>query len=201
MARPVISAAAERYYERLAAYQPGDADNGWLLLALCEAAATLRRPVDEVLRHDDIGSGLRRLHSPSRAPARGLLRLRDLAGVDDVGQDEARLRRDIAERPRARRCTRPALIADVLPTLTTGATEQDVRIFEGVGGDALHTIVLTRAEQTPDAAATLRAVKRHEVLYGLIEHTTDDAPTIGQWSRTLGNTSASFGAMTLGDVT
>lgn len=186
MSRPIVSDAAERIYDRLVAYQPGDDQNGWLLLHLCEARARTQAKVQQTVRHDEAGSGWRRMHDPLRAPDWYLPRLRDLVGNDDEGLTGDRLRNSILTRPRARRCTFPALASAVLETLTPYATAQDVRVRERFGGSPYALLVITRPAHTPDPEATYRAARRHKPLFVVLTHIIDDSVLIGEATLTLG---------------
>jgi len=191
MPRPVVSPGAERRYTSLAAYQQGDEENGWWLLHLCQALAVMHDLLDRALRHDDTGSGQRRIHSPTRAPAEYLHRLRAIAGVWDTGQPDDVLREEIIERPRLRRCSEPALMSEVMPTLDPATTPEMVRLLEHYAGDAFRMMLLTPPSKTPDPAATLQAAKRHEPLYVYLEHLTPDDVTwgdlVGTWDDQVGS--------------
>lgn len=160
--RPSVSASAERTYGRLSAFQEGDPENGWGLLSLTEALAVTRRKPEEALRHDDVGSGQRRMLSPSRAPAWALPALAARAGVQVLDADEQTLRRRIATRPRARRCTEPAMREAVAETLLSRDPAR-VRLLERhdpsqPGVDAPdHLTVVVRSGDAPDMPATFRA--------------------------------------------
>jgi len=185
MPRPTVSAGGERIHERMAAYVAGDAvDGGWVLLHLCEARARASRKVQDAVRHDDRGSGRRRMHNPRRAPDWYLPRFRDLVGNDDEGLTGDALRTSIAERPRARRCTHPALQSAVLRTLAPGAAHADVRVVERYGGSPYGLGVLCRTAHVIDADASYRAARQHKPLFVKLTFLISNSPTWDEATRT-----------------
>ena len=178
--RPVVSAAAERLYAGMSAFHEGDPEGGWVMLHTCEARARMSRKVQDAVRHDDRGSGRRRMHDPLRAAEWYLPRLRDLVGNDDQGLAGDELRLSILERPRAKRCTRPAMEATVKRGLT-GA--RSVRIVER-SQSALSLTVITRPTETPDPAATVRAARSQKPLFVRLIHVLSDEPTWPEATKT-----------------
>lgn len=150
---------AERIYARLRPYQEGD-DEQWVLLHLCEAAAiTLRKPT-EMLRHDEIGTGSRRMWDPARAPAWALGRHREAVGLDPFSASvpEAQRRATIAAAPRWRRCT-PDAIRNAITPLLVG--QQRVRIVPRIAGNRWHdAIVLYRADTPVENEGLIAQVVR-----------------------------------------
>lgn len=115
MARPVVSDAADRVYDSpaLRPYRHGDGDdNGWILLHMCEAAVRTLRKAEDALRHDDQGSGWRRMLDPDRCPAWALDWLRQHVGLDRFPPDftEQQKRDMIRDSPRFRRGTVPMIV-------------------------------------------------------------------------------------------
>jgi hypothetical protein len=110
MARPDVSDAADRLYDSpaLRPYRHGDGDdNGWILLHLCEAAVRTVQKASDALRHDDQGSGWRRMLDPDRSPVWALDWLRQHVGLDRFPPDftEQQKRDMIRDSPRFRRGT------------------------------------------------------------------------------------------------
>lgn len=166
MSRPVVSDAAERLYDRLRPYQPDDGDdNGWVLLHLCEALARMMVKANDATRHDDIGSGQRRMLSPSRAPEWELKHLLQYAGGRDFppGLTVEQKRDLIADAPWMRRGTPDAIKGAIKPYLTGGQT---VEFYERDGG-AYKLTAITYTSETPDPDAA-EAALRQQVPVGVI---------------------------------
>lgn len=186
MSRPVVSDAAERIYDRLRPYQLGDEAAGWLLLALCEALSrTLVRP-NELLRHDDTGTGWRRLLDADRAPAWALPFLAQWVGVAPLprGLTEQQTRDLIRDAPGLRRGT-PAAIVTTARRYLTG--HQTVLLRER-DGDPYFLTIVTRTAETPDPDALLRAVVAEQKPIGIVlshvveeGETWDEVPDTVEW--------------------
>lgn len=148
--RPTVSDAAERVYAHLRPYQTKDPE--YVLLRLCELAAiALRKPTD-ALRHDDRGSGARRMRDPLRCPDWALEHLAQYVGMDPADFPPAttpeQLRELIRSMPRTRRGTRSAIVAAVKPFLVG---LQRVKVIPRVGGSAFAYAVVTYTADTPPA--------------------------------------------------
>lgn len=151
MARPVVSDAADRLYDSppLRPYRHGGGDdNGWVLLHICEAAARTVQKATEALRHDDIGSGWRRLLDPDRCPSWALNWLAQHAGLDRFPPDLSdQQKRDlIRDAPRLRRGTAPMIRAAAAAFLTGTKT---VIFVQRHGGSRQYTTAV-RADEAPD---------------------------------------------------
>lgn len=196
--RPQVSAAAERIYARLAPYQDGD-DAQWALLHLCEAAAiTLRKPT-EMLRHDDAGSGSRRMWDPARAPAFALTRMRQAVGLErfPTSTSETQQRATIAAAPRWRRCTPPALRTALLPLL---AGQRRVRIVPRVDDNRWHdAIVLYRADVPAENESLIaQVVRQHKQTRKRLTLVIVDGWTLGEFEAafdTLADAEAAFSTL------
>lgn len=142
----MIEAAAERLSERLAPFGP-DA----VLLAYLTAAAMLFKRSQEVLRHDERGSGWRRTFDPDRTPAWNLQWLSQLVGSPRLaGLTEAQQRVVVRDSPSLRRGTVPSLAAAGRVHLSDPENAL-VNVVERDGG-AYKITVQTHPSQTPDAA-------------------------------------------------
>lgn len=199
--RPDVSEAAERVYDALEAYQEDDDLNGYPLLHFCEAMVRMASKAREALTHDDIGSGLRRLYDPQRAPEWFLPRLRWLVGNDDQGLTGQALRDSIEQRPHASRCTLPALRSAVLRTLAPGATDDDIRVFERDGGSPYRLTVMTPTALTLDPDQTYRAARAHKPLFVLLSCQVSDSPRWDDGARPWQLTDGTWDTVTLQDVT
>lgn len=158
MARPVVSDAAERIYSRAPAYQKDEGDaSGWVMLHLCEAAARTVARCTEALRHDDRGSGWRRMRDPNRCPSWALDWLRHHVGLDAFPADytEQQKRDLIRNSPRFRRGTEPAILAAAKLHLTG---EKRVYLFKRVGGSR-HYRTAVFADDAPDPQRVYEELK------------------------------------------
>lgn len=180
MSRPSVSDAAERLYDACAAYQDGDETNGWVLLHACQAASLMLGSANAILRHDETGSGLRRLHDPDRAPALALVWLAQHAGVPSIPGDltEDQARQLIKDAPGQRRGT-PEAIKSAARRYLTG--NQTVVLLTRLGGSRSYTVV-TRTDETPDASAVLRALTSQKPGTFLLTHVVSTAQVIDESS-------------------
>lgn len=174
--RPTVSDTAERIYDRLGAYHDGDADNGWLLLHLCEAAAITRREVDDLYRHDDTGSGWRRLLDPDRAPDWALPWLAQWVGLPDLPLTADQQRAVITSAPNYVAGTLASLRAAILPTLTGS---QYLGILERTdpddpGDKPYHLTIVTRTAETPSPDATVSAALTQKPVGLVLHHVVGD---------------------------
>lgn len=204
-ARPVVSDAAERLYDNLRPYHAGDDEAGWPLLRKCEATARILARPNEALRHDDIGSGARRMLAPYRAPAWALPWLAQFAGIPalPLGLTEAQQRDYIANAPGMRRGRPAAMIAAAQRYLTGNKTVEFLERSDPTnpGADApYHLTVYTYAAETPDGAQVLAALLEQKPA-GIVMH-YDVLPgwTIGEMEaayagRTIGDLEADFGSV------
>lgn len=161
MARPVVSDAAERVYASIPAYRKDEGDNsGWVMLHLCEAAVRTVQKATEALRHDEIGSGWRRMLDPDRCPAWALDWLRQHIGHDRFPPDftEQQKRDMIRDAPRFRRGTEAMIRASAGLHLTGDKT---VFFFERHGGSRSYTTAVLAAEAPdPDRVEAELAIQK-----------------------------------------
>lgn len=196
--RPVVSDAAERIYARLRPYQEGD-DAQWVLLHLCEAfAITLRKPTD-AMRHDDVGSGQRRMYDSARAPAWSLDHLRQVVGLDPFPSTLPVIdqRIAIASTPRWRRCTPDAIKAVVRPYLVG---KQRVTTVPRLSGNRWHYGVQTYRADTPEAnePLILAAIRKQKPTRFRFTFTVIDGWTLAEFEAafdTLANAEGAFSTL------
>ena len=161
MPRPTVSRAAEQLYGILAplAYDDGRLD--WPLLKYCEALASSLQEVNDYIVYDGYPAwGV--VMDVDVAPSKALPWLAQFVGVTVPPQQtgetdeayDARIRAYIKATPGFDRGTPAAMIAAIQQTLTGSKT---VYIRERYGG-AYKMEVITITAETPNAAATLRAI-------------------------------------------
>lgn len=151
----LVDACAARIYDALKPYQDTDGDDTVLLGMCAAAAAVLARPV-EALRHDEFGTGGRRMHDPDRAPAWALPWLAQHVSIATLPSSltEAQQRAMIRDAPGMRRGTPASMVAAAAPYLTGNKT---VVLIERDGGPYKLTVV-TRTSETPDSTTVLNAL-------------------------------------------
>jgi hypothetical protein len=160
VARPVVSAVAERVYEALGPFTVPDEAHGWALLKFVDALTQATADVDRFASDTDDGAGGTRtgwaiLMDPDLCPAKGLPFLGQLVGVQvPVGADETTARAIVKAHGGWGRGTPAAITAAAKLTLTGAQhltlTERD--------GSAYRVGVTTYAAETPDTAALQAAV-------------------------------------------
>ena len=153
---------AARLYTMLAPLATEDFDNAWSLLIYCNAIGVMFQLIEDIVRDTPEGPGWSALLDLDRCPDQALPWLGQFIGVRipaGYTPDQARAR--IASTDGFRRGTRDALIGALQPTLTGART---VLFYERSGDPAVkpdyayYLTVRTYTTQTPDEAASLRAL-------------------------------------------
>jgi Phage tail protein (Tail_P2_I) len=154
---------AERLYLAMAPLARADADSAWSLLILCNAIGTMYQQVEELVRDSPEGPGWSALLDVDRCPPEALPWLAQFVGVRLLpDSSEAEQRARIDSTGGFKRGTRDALIGAAQATLTGRKTV----IFRERDHDpadtpayAYYLTVITYTSETPDSAATLRALQ------------------------------------------
>ena len=160
------SSFAERLYAALEPLADQDEQNGWALLIYCNAIGAMFQQVEELVRDTDAGDpGWTLLLDLNRCPTDALPWLAQFAGVRLLpNSSDADMRARIASTDGFRRGTRAAMVGAAAATLTGAQTvvfrERDgaAQGFPAAPDYAYYVTVRTYAPQTPDPAATLRAL-------------------------------------------
>lgn len=161
MPRPVVSQAAEQLYGILAPLAYDDERLDWPLLKYCEALAGSLQEVYEYIYANGYSAwGI--IMDVDNAPFKALPWLAQFVGVTvpprQAGETDeaydARIRAYIRATPGFDRGTPDAMMAAIQQTLTGTKT---VYIRERYGG-AYRIEIITKTNETPDPAATLRAI-------------------------------------------
>lgn len=170
----LVEAAAQRMFQVCAAYHDGGPGNT-ILLALCRGGAEILRKPIEALRHDDIGSGWRRMRDPYRCPVWALPWLAQHVGLAhlDPGLTEDQVRTLIATVPNWDAGSNDQIINATKLTLTG---TQYVALFER-DSSPYHLTVLTRTSETPDSAKTLTAILGQKPVGIVLDYETVDGET------------------------
>lgn len=155
MARPVVSATAERLYEALGPFQQNDP--GWLLLNLCDAVTRPAAEIESYVADTDTQVGWQPLLDPSLCPARALPWLAQFVGATvPVGADETTARAIVLHSPGWARGTPGSVVAAARLWLTGG---QHVTLNERYGGNAYAVEVQVYTAEVVDLTGLTNAVK------------------------------------------
>lgn len=177
MARPAVHATAELLYDSLGDGLIHDDDRfGWQMLYLTHElfAATLGY-VDDLVRDSDAGPGWSGSLDPDRAFAEHLPWLAQFVGVRlPPGLTVIEQRVYLRDKPRWRRGSRGAMIAEARATLTG---TQSVYFIERASS-AYTITVQTLTSETPDPVATLEALLRQKPGGIVLTHVVSDARII-----------------------
>lgn len=180
--RPDLGSFAEEFYARLEPFHersnpngPGsitDEELGWPLLIFFGLIARRWQEVEDLIRDTEAGVGWSALQSVDRIPDKGLPYLAQFRGKTVIaGMTPAEARARIESTDGFDRGTPSAMEAAAKPTLTG---LQRVYLNERVGGSIWQTAAITYDSETPDPAATFRALvaqKHHGVI---LTHTVVD---------------------------
>lgn len=144
-------------FDAMAPLARSDADQGGALALFCEAIGVPFEWVETYALDTDGVIGWSLLMSPWTCPVEGLAWLGQLIGVvvNPTASEDAQ-RQQIATHSGFQRGTPASIIAAAQLTLTG---QQTVYLTERVGGDAWQLAVTTYTSETPDPAATLKAIQ------------------------------------------
>ncbi len=147
---------AARLYAALEPVADQDPAWAWSLLIYVNAIGTMFQIVDTIVSDDDDGPGWSALLDLSRCPDEALPWLGQFVGVRvPVGATPDQMRTAIAGHSGWERGTPAAMRSAIGATLTGTKT---VVFRERDGGNAYHLGVVTYTDETPDQAATNRAL-------------------------------------------
>ena len=197
---PEISLTGEFLYDEVSVAQPGDETRGWPARILVGAVAKCLGPLFDLVRDQDDRPGWSDTLDPDRAPAWALSWLGgNFAGVTfPEGMSEADQRLRITSPPAFDRGTPNGMKAAIKTTLT--GTDPYV-FFQERQGSPYRVTAITRASETPDTAATLRAALSQKPAGLILTHIATNVRTILQVKTdypTIGAVKASFA--TIADV-
>jgi hypothetical protein len=168
---PTLEPEAAYLYQQLLPMAGDDEENGWVLAHLC---AVLMKPVElvsQLAAADGEKPGWRKVLDLDEAPVELLPWLGQFNGTAlDETESEEEMRRKIREARGSHRGTTRAILSDVAATLTG---TKSVRLLERDGSSPYENVVVTRASETPNEAATLAALNNRQtkplgVVYALI---------------------------------
>lgn len=153
---PALESFADDLYDALLPVAWLDGETGWHLAFYCGAIGAMFQSVADVARDTPDGPGWSAVMDLDRCPDAWLPWLGGFAGVTvPPGATPAQARAWIHGTDGFRRGTPAAIRAATAATLTGSKT---VVMQERLGGNAYVLGVYTLTPETPDAAATLRAI-------------------------------------------
>lgn len=199
MSMPVMCSEGQALYDAVWQLAGEDEANDWALAKVCNAIGMMRQRAADLYEDRDGLPGWSQLFSVDRCPAYALPFLAQVAGTTvTVGAPEE-VQRDEVRRHAGSARGRPAsIIAAVQATLTGTKT---VRLLERVGGNAWRFTVVTRTAETPDAAATYKAILSQKPLGMIATHIISDAPIIDEGTETIDASTGNIDTATLADIT
>lgn len=155
-------------YERLEPLAYADGDNGWALLALLDSIGRQYQELDDLISPDGDEAPWSKLLDVERCPVAQLPWLAQLVGVRiPSGLTEAAAREMVRHPAGWSRGTPGSMIRAAQATLTGNKT---VVLLERQG-DPYNLTVVTRTAETPNAAATLKALQAVKPVGILMTHT------------------------------
>lgn len=180
MTRPAATPLADELHDSLGAWGQLDAENGWVALHMCIAAARGGDLVYEIVTPQVENRGpWETLLDVEHCPAPLLPWLAQWVGVDPaglVGLDEQAQRDFVRDAASWRRGTPAALVGAGRPTLTGS---QLVALRERDGG-AYKLTVITYEAQTPDEAETRRRFLSQKPAGLVMTYRVDPGWSIGE---------------------
>lgn len=184
-----ISPAAEELLEEIEVCQPGDAERGGPLRLLAGAVGRALGPLATWVRDSDDGPGWSILLDPDRTPVPAWTG--QINGVIVTrGAPEAQQRSELHNAAGLRRGSVAALKGAVAATLA--GDDPQVTVVER-DGSPYALLVITYADETPDAAAAEAAARSQKPAGLLLTFRVDPGWNIGQLE-------AAYAAMTIADI-
>ena len=160
MPRPIVTPTTEELYSGLAPVVRGDEETDWTALRFIESVGRLLDPVERLARDEGDRPGWAHTLMPDTAPVEYLEWLAQFVGVSwGTPPTEADQRLRIQTKEGQRRGRPATLLAAIQATLTG---TKSVLITERYQGSAWRLYVRTYTAETPDQAATLRAILRQK---------------------------------------
>jgi hypothetical protein len=148
MARPVVSATAERLYEAMGPMQDQDETHGWALLKLCDALTVSAAEVEAFAADTDTQAGWGPLLDVTAAPAKVLPYLAMFVGALITPALSVDQQRDLIRAAPGRRRGTPEAIKDAARLWLSGA--KYVSLSERVGGNAYAVEVVVYESEVVD---------------------------------------------------
>lgn len=205
MSRPDVVALAEEAWGELGPVaEPDGESTGWALLALCQGVLGPLQPFEDIVRDTDTTVGYETMLDVDACPAWALEWAGQFVGVrvtpgdpdDPVWAAQARL--EIHGTPGFRRGTVATMVAEAQKTLTGTKT---VQVTERSGSEA-QIVVITLEDETPDPAATERAVRSQKAAGLVLTYAVSgDSPFINQGAMAIDDVAVSIDTATIDDVT
>lgn len=147
MTQPVVSPYAQKLYADLEPYAYADEENGWALLALCQALGVPWQALDDIARDSPSGTGYSQIFDIDVCPTVFLPWLGQWVGVSvDTSLTDLQQRATVSDEGGQKRGTPGAIKAAIAKYLTGNQT---VLLLET---SAYHYTIVTFTSETPDPA-------------------------------------------------
>jgi hypothetical protein len=189
--------AADRLYRLMRPITWDDDAAGLPLSGVCEALALPTDPLEALLRGDATHEPWQLAVDAPDAPLWILPWLKILVGVEWPDPTSEALRTQILDRPAFRRGTTAAIVEAAKTTLTGTKT---VVAVERSGG-AWRLEIRTQPAETPDPAATVRAMLTQKPFGLVLLHNLTTSPAINDGTRTIDAAAGTLDTAVLADVT
>lgn len=199
MSRPDYGSVADDLHDALGAWASQDEDLGWPLLTFLGGIGQTLQWLSDLVRDSDDGRpGWSSAMDPDLIPAAGLDWLGQFTGVRFVDPTTEQGKRDgIKAHVNWNRGTPAAMRTAAQTTLTGNKT---VNILERTSSAWTMTVV-TRTSETPDAAATLKALMSQKPAGIVLTHVVSDEPIIDEGTLTIdGAANVQINSAAVGDV-
>jgi hypothetical protein len=176
-AQPEVCETARELYDSLGCFTAEDEANDWHLLLFCDAlTSVITERIHEIAADRNGRPGWQTVFDPDTCPPYALPYLGQFVGVAlEPALTEAEQRAKITVPEGWQRGTTAAMISAVRRTLTD---TQTVIFQERYPDNAYNLSVRTLAEETPDEAATLRAILTQKPIGIKLNY---EAITSGTW--------------------
>lgn len=180
---PTLTDSGQRLYDSVAPLAAQDPQNGYALANYIAALAAMVDPVANIVRDPDDGDtytvpGWAKLFDVNNVDPSWLPWLAQFVGTNLTGVTDVQAQRNLIKSPVGyQRGTVAAMVARAQPTLT-GA--QTVIVQERVSGNPWAMNVHTYANETPNAALTLQALRSMKRAGIVLTYTVVVGGTYGQ---------------------
>ncbi len=198
MPGPLLDTVAAELYAANSNLAHDDEANGWALAHVCIAIGLMWQGVADIVEDRDGHPGWSAIVDVDRAPMSGLAWLAQRIGVGlTVGAPEA-VQRDEIRRRSGEATGRPASMVAKAQTTLTGT--KTVRLIER-SSSAWTLTAITRTSETPDPAATLKALMSEKPAGLVLDLVVSDAPIVAEFTLTVDGLTEAIDDFTLGGVT
>lgn len=199
MTIPSLGSVGAELYDALAPLAYDDENHGYALAHVCEAIGRMWQQVADLAEDRDGRPGWATLLDVETCPGWALPWLAQIPGARITTGAPENLQRDEARRRSGQARGRPQTMIDAARATLTGT--RTVRLIERAGGSAWQIVAITRTTETPDPAATLKALMAEKPGGDLLTHIVSDAPIIDEITVEIDDLGEAIDDLTLAGVT